>query len=85
MRKFSKKLGIYKVLEKHLFEGLINGGDLYGVLPLTLYANENDISKVTTKENFDLSSVQSKESIAIIITTYQLHNGVGFVDIKMRY
>lgn len=28
MGRFSKELGIYKELEKHLFEELINGGDL---------------------------------------------------------
>lgn len=82
MQKLAKTLGFFKEVESIMFADIVDRGDLYGVFPLTLYANNKDIGEVTYKKNFKLSSLQSKDSIPILITTYQLHNGVGFIDIK---
>ncbi|TLD80042.1 hypothetical protein LS70_009375 [Helicobacter sp. MIT 11-5569] len=65
-----------------MFEDLVDRGDLYGVLPLTLYVNKADVGKITHKGNFELSSVSAVDSIPIIFTTYQLNSGEGYLDIK---
>ena len=80
MNRVTKELGIFKETEKIRFADRINRGDLYGVLPFTLYANTQDIGKVTYKGNYDLSSLKLDESIKIFITTYQIHNNIFCCD-----